>query len=464
MPNSLPTSRGSPPRSTHQHTVPLRSLNTGPQLSLSTDIIFYIAKSSTLSSSDIVRLSQTCHELSKLLRRRICRLDVREIMAIEHSIPKIDADRGIFLSVEESESLDRPCIPQPRISVLHWAASQGNIGLARASIKAALQINPAYLDSRDSFHNTPLALAATNGHVEVVNELVNAGCYVEAPIFGYTSHARRQELDHFIEHTVTSPFTYFTPLTLAIAAHQDSIAAILAQNIQSTDHQSFAAVCGMPEVIKILISKGYQASRPIHQHSYTTPLHYAVIRENNFEVIDVLMSHGASIHDESRPDEWLTPLHKAVELKSSNDTSEWIEKTIRDLLEDDDWLPAVEAAVRLLNEHGAFIRIQQLLRYAMMSYEFNPETTEFFVNFLGSKLNQKHLQKGQGYLHWALEQEHILPYLIDFVLTEAQGQLDVNAKDASGLTPLDYAERRGDKKVIGMLERFGARRGDDIMD
>ncbi|KAI1207821.1 uncharacterized protein F4807DRAFT_462266 [Annulohypoxylon truncatum] len=102
-------------------------------------------------------------------------------MAIERTAPEEDC-RWTRFPPHEIQMLKRPCISQPQISALHWTSRYENIELANDVIKAALKISSGYLDSKDSFSQTPLALAAEKGRAEIVHELLDAGCYSDAPI------------------------------------------------------------------------------------------------------------------------------------------------------------------------------------------------------------------------------------------------------------------------------------------
>ena len=56
-------------------------------------------------------------------------------------------------------------------SSLAWAALQGNVGVAKALIKAGVEI-----DAKDYDSSTPLHLACRKGHEHVVQCLIDSGC------------------------------------------------------------------------------------------------------------------------------------------------------------------------------------------------------------------------------------------------------------------------------------------------
>lgn len=61
---------------------------------------------------------------------------------------------------------------------LHQAARVGDA--ARITILAAAAKHSRAVQATDSLRRTPLHLAAENGHVEAIKELLAAGAYVDA--------------------------------------------------------------------------------------------------------------------------------------------------------------------------------------------------------------------------------------------------------------------------------------------
>jgi hypothetical protein len=89
-------------------------------------------------------------------------------------------------AVEESESSTSPSMPQkPRRTPLHDAASAGDLETCRAELAAAAQPHGRVLDAvlqarTQGFEETPLHLAAMNGHHLVAEELLLRGSDVNA--------------------------------------------------------------------------------------------------------------------------------------------------------------------------------------------------------------------------------------------------------------------------------------------
>ncbi|KAI0114592.1 ankyrin [Hypoxylon sp. NC0597] len=367
------------------------------------------------------------------------------------------------------------------VSFLHWAARHGRALTAEAAIKAAFQVAPRYLDAKDSFGYTPLALAAKNGHTEVLQMLLQAGCYVDAPISGFILNIDNHTVTRSL-HSPTQSFQghRFTPLTLAIASRQQATATVLARHSGNPDETypqlaypplHMAAAFGMPEVARILLSQGCSALNTYLGDNDSQPLHYAATWENNQETIDLLTDHGASVHATYLNHQ--SPLLRAFNLgnvhttahmiSKSDNVGKWVERILSEVDSIDDYLPITRATIELLNKHGEFKRIQQELRRTLVWYDDKSSTVQFLVDFLASKLNRAKLRDGQGYLHWALQQPQAVAFIIEFVLTEAEEQLDVNGTDEDGFTPLDYAEYYGHDKIASRLRQdYGAKRGEEM--
>ncbi|KAI1412778.1 ankyrin [Hypoxylon sp. FL1857] len=470
-----------------------------PRRKLADDVIYYIARYFTSGVADIAQLRQTCRRYAELLEEPLYNRDVLESMAIEHA-----ACRGTYNNSEDDprwiKHLNRPCMRRDQrsplipvdedgpVSALHWAANCGHVSVAKAAIKAALRVAPKYLDAKDPLCFTPLALAAKNGNIEVLHELINAGCFIHAPIYGFGLDYHDRSL-RFPEQYFYPPQT-LTPLTLATFLRQEATAIVLAQHTIDPDETymrsahpplHMAAMSGMPRVVSLLLSQGCSVSHVLDDFESLQPLHCAAADwENNHDVIDILIDHGASVHDKSflshiideKNDFSKTAIHRAIHygnwnnaahlISKAENVGDWVENTFSYVDQIDNHLPITQELTKLLNKYGAFGRIQDALQRALVWYDGNPKTVQFLANFLAVKLNRAHLREGQGYLHWALEQPGAIWYTIDFVLTEAQCQIDVNARDANGCTPLDYAERHGHDKIARLLQgRYGARRGDE---
>ncbi|KAI1086437.1 hypothetical protein F5B19DRAFT_479250 [Rostrohypoxylon terebratum] len=200
---------------------------------------------------------------------------------------------------------------------------------------------------------------------------------------------------------------FWTPLTAAIFEAHESLAMMIAERSALTpeDEQAkptksplvIAALRGMPNIIKLLLSKGWSASQRIAKHGNTTPLHWAALRSDNHEVIDILISHGADIYAESNDEWWRSPLLTAVYeneqgnlacmISKAKEKGTWVEDRFPSMLEGDTFLAAMEKAVPQLDDGVNHDEFRLLFRDVLYWYGFNG-TTEMFVRHLVEQLNK----------------------------------------------------------------------------
>jgi len=175
------------------------------------------------------------------------------------------------------------CLEKP----IHKAAYKGDL----KKVKKIIDRKPNQINVQDELDFTPLHLASSKGHIEIVEFLLNHGADMELEIFdGETplmlaaQHARHRQYETIktlLEHG-------------AKVNHKD-------ENGRTALHN--AAMHRGKEVINLLIS--YGADVNARNKYQSTPLHQAAML-NNIEAAKALVEHGADIfaknfHDYSKP-------------------------------------------------------------------------------------------------------------------------------------------------------------------
>ncbi|KAI8960354.1 ankyrin repeat-containing domain protein [Daldinia sp. FL1419] len=363
-------------------------------------------------------------------------------------------------------------LPGSQSSVLHWAASCGNVRVLKAAIGISREIFPAYLDVKDSVDLTALTRAAMNGHIEIMEELIAEGCLIDALMDSlYILCQERKNPSIFRPQRDSFHLYTFTPLDMAIRYNQEEAAALLAQHHQLRDDQSsrmigsdpslhLAARMGMPRVVETLLRRD-DASR-LDTEGFT-PLHHAVGREDNREVIDILCNHGARINE--LPGRFFnTPLERAIMRRNPRNALQLIRRNLKSE-KDITWVDGaldeaimskvhsvIEACINILNARGRFREIENI--FASVATHPDKSIFKFLAEFLGDKLSREHLGKGQGYLHWACQQRQVNQRALTLAMDNKYCPQDINAKDASGRTPLDYARQNGHDDIANLVQVF----------
>ncbi|HUU20210.1 MAG TPA: ankyrin repeat domain-containing protein [Sedimentisphaerales bacterium] len=194
---------------------------------------------------------------------------------------------------------------------IHKAAYEGDL----KKVKEIIDRDPNQINVQESEGFTPLHLASSKGHIEIVEFLLNHGADIELEIFNgetplmlaaqYARHGQQYEtIKTLLEHG-------------AKVNHKD-------ENGRTALHD--AAMYSGKEVINLLISYGADVNAGDEDHC--TPLHQAAML-NNIEAAKALVEHGADIFAKNYYD-YSKPVHKKIWLTTSS-REEQLNKTAKEI-------------------------------------------------------------------------------------------------------------------------------------
>lgn len=289
-------------------------------------------------------------------------------------------------------------------SEIHEAAAEGDA----ARVKELLKENPELALEKDVRNETPLHIAAREGHLEVIKVVLKAGAPID---IGDNEES--------------------TPLDVAAIFGHMEVAEYLVKKGAAIDHADvngltplhFAAYNEQPEIAAFLIERGADASATTVNGS--TPLHGAVYN-GDVATMTLLLENGADPN--VRNSAGYTPLLSGVRANA-------------DL-----------ATVEILVEHGADVydRVHEgssVLMFACAAG--NVDIVRYFID-AGVSVNARNDHQWAA-IHNAAEggSAEIIGILVE-------NGVDVNEDAGFGRTPLFWAAIRGNEEAVAQLLELGA--------
>lgn len=327
---------------------------------------------------------------------------------------------------------------------IHTAAGKGDL----TAVKAFVEKDPMQIKALNASNSTPLIVAASNGHIQVVAFLLNKGADIQA-----VNKWGRTAMHYAVDGE------YFEVAKLLIEKEAD----INGNKDFSYTPLHMAARNGSEKMVDLLLSKG--AGINILSSS-GTPLHSAVLSGNTNIILRLLMS-GADINAVITSSGW-TPLHTAARSGWFDTTKVLVEQGINLNTIDKRGMTALHYAAFSGNREAEKVAVFLLKNGA----EFNTAAIDKSTPLLAAVQTGKDeavelfLEKGadicpmenitqRTMLHLAAIQGYgnITRLLIE-------NGIDINARDQSGRTALDYAEKHGNQKVAEYIYAAGGKSGD----
>ena len=295
-------------------------------------------------------------------------------------------------------------------TLLPWAATNGH----NEVVELLLESGKAEVESKDESGRTPLSWAAGKGYEAVVKLLLETGKadieskdnYGQTPLSWAARNGHETVVKLLLEtgkvDAESKDIDGLTPLSWAARNGHETVVKLLLETrkaeVESTDYKygrtplSWAARNGHETVVKLLLETG-KADIESKDNYGRTPLSWAA--ENGHETVVKLLLETGKADIESKDNHGQTPLSWAA--KNGHET-----------------------VVKLLLETGKAD--------------------------IGSKDNY-----GQTPLSWAAENGHetVVKLLLE------TGKADIESKDNYGQTPLSWAARNGHETVVKLLLETG---------
>jgi ankyrin repeat protein len=319
---------------------------------------------------------------------------------------------------------------------IHDAIIAGDL----AGVKAMVADNPDQINAKASDNNTPLHLAAINGHTEIVKFLISRG------------------VDVNIGDNENSP-----PIVNAALSNHTDIVKLMLDNgasvTQADDNQMtplhFACMGGDPEIVRMLIDKGADANAL--NHNGLTPMIYAAYR-GKLEAIKVLIEHGADPYIVAS--DGITNLHGAANFGSVEVCKFFIDLGIdvnvtdnqaRTPLFDATSRGRIEVTEYLLGMGADANAIDSNLNVPMhdAAYGGDVDVIDMLVK-AGANVNVSNRQSRTP-LHFAHFRDQI-----DAVRALLAHGADPNTQDNNGQTPIFLTTRNGSGEICQTLLDNGA--------
>ena len=327
---------------------------------------------------------------------------------------------------------------------IHAAVRKGDL----AAAKAAVEEDPGQIEALNASRSTPLIVAASAGHIQVIAFLLDKGADIQAVNkWGMTA----------LHYAVDK-------------GHVEVAKMLLEKGADIDGHKDFpytplhiASTSGAEDMVDLLLSKGANVNI-LSRAGF--PLHRAV-NSGNTNVIRKLLKAGADINGVITSLGW-TPLHQAASSGRYEAAQALVESGI-DLNTTDKWgATALHLAVRSGDREAEKVAVLLLKHGAEFNTSAIDGSTPLLMAVQKGKDEAVKLLLDKGADHSTRDkttQRSMLHFAAIHGYGKIAGQLiekgiDVHVHDKFGKTALDSAEKHGNKTVAEHIYAAGGKSGD----
>jgi ankyrin repeat protein len=334
---------------------------------------------------------------------------------------------------------------------IFYAVKNNNINLVRMLINKGACINVVNKDG-----NTPVHIAAIYGRYFPVKLLINRGAFIN--IYNLFKKTPLELALGMEEYVINERLRYEDDSIDKIEREKEMIIKELINN----NADVFIKDSFGDYLINDIIERGYNPN--IKYKNGDTLLSMAV-NKGKYDVVKKLLKKKADVNEKNNGG--LTPLHIAS-------------------------FKGYERIVILLLKNKADVNIKNIYGWSPLLISSNEKITKILIKY-GAKFEKESIvsrdKKGKTPLVFAVISENLFlikslfkngadPNCIDIdgrtpltyaVLANAKVvrlllkyNAKTNFKDKFGKTPLDYAVENGNKEIIKLLKKYGAKRGSEL--
>jgi len=358
-------------------------------------------------------------------------------------------------------------------SEIHVAAQQGDL----VTVRSLLSDNPSLLQEQDPFGNTPLHVAAINGHRDVAEFLVSQGAVIDAgdnekstPLDVAAQNGRKEvvellvSLDANVNHRDNNNMCPI--LWAASGGNMDIFQLLVARgaDIHARDNAGMstlhmAAYEEHADLVEYLLNAGLNVN--LRKTNGSMPLHGAAL-DGNIEMMELLLAKGAEI--DAKNEAGYTPFLSAI-AGCQKEGAEYLVSKGADM---NAKLVQAEAATALLMAVGGCGETDVALWLIQNGADVNETASSGF-----SPLSLAAIDGKTEMVQLLLENDAMVDgekkgFPTPLYLAVRQGHADaaelliknganVNVKDDRGITPLMKAVSIGNNDIVAMLLTGGGK-------
>ncbi|NWW33808.1 ANK2 protein, partial [Panurus biarmicus] len=353
---------------------------------------------------------------------------------------------------------------QNGLNALHLAAKEGHVGLVQELLERGSAV-----DSATKKGNTALHIASLAGQAEVVKVLVKEGANINAqsqngftPLYMAAQENHIEVVKYLLENGAnqsTATEDGFTPLAVALQqGHNQAVAILLENDTKGKVRLPALHIAARKDDTKsaaLLLQNDHNAD--VQSKSGFTPLHIAA-HYGNVNVATLLLNRGAAVDFTAR--NGITPLHVASKRGNTNMVKLLLDRGGQIDAKTRDGLTPLHCAARsghdqvveLLLERGAPLLARTKNGLSPLHMAAQGDHVECVKHLLQHKAPVDDVTL--DYLTALHVAAHCGHYRVTKLLLDKRA--NPNARALNGFTPLHIACKKNRIKVMELLVKYGA--------